>query len=95
MNPVKEFADFEGKTYAPSTRRAYWSAVKKALSIAGKPLDECESYEEPPGAISGEFRPQKVPESATIGSIFKLFGVKSAEKARRNYQLRAHPELGT
>jgi hypothetical protein len=40
------------------------------------------------GAISGEFSPQKVPESATIGSIFKLFGVKSAEKPEEitNYE---------
>jgi hypothetical protein len=36
MNPVKEFAAFEGKSYAESTRRVYRSAVKKALKIAEK-----------------------------------------------------------
>ena len=46
MNPIKEFAGFEGKSYAESTRRVYRSAIKKALKIAEKPLDEYESYEE-------------------------------------------------
>jgi hypothetical protein len=44
MNPIKEFAAFEGKPYAESTRRVYRSVVKKALKIAEKPLDEYESY---------------------------------------------------
>jgi hypothetical protein len=46
MNPIKEFAAFEGKSYAESTRRVYRSAIKKALKIAEKPLDEYEPYEE-------------------------------------------------
>src|SRR5258708_35224353 len=46
MNPIKEFAAFEGKEYAATTRRVYLSAAKKALKILGKTPDNCGSYEE-------------------------------------------------
>ena len=46
MNPIKEFAAFEGKPYAATTRRVYLSAAKKALKIVGKTPESCESYEE-------------------------------------------------
>jgi hypothetical protein len=46
MNPIREFAAFEGKTYAATTRRVYLSAAKKALKILGKTPETCGSYEE-------------------------------------------------
>ena len=46
MNPIKEFAAFEGKTYARTTRRVYLSAAKKALKMLGKTSENCGSYEE-------------------------------------------------
>ena len=46
MNPIDEFAAFEGKVYAATTQRVYLSAAKKALKIVGKTAETCGSYEE-------------------------------------------------
>ena len=46
MDPIKEFAAFEGKVYALTTRRVYLSAAKKALKMLGKTSENCGSYEE-------------------------------------------------
>jgi hypothetical protein len=43
MNPIEEFAAFEGKVYAATTRRVYLSAAKKALKIIGKTPGNCGS----------------------------------------------------
>jgi len=39
MNPFKEFADFEGKAYAATTKRVYLSAARNALKIVGQTPD--------------------------------------------------------
>ena len=75
MNPIKEFAAFEGKSYAESTRRVYRSAIKKALKDCRKTTRRVRILRRTPGAISGKLSPIKVPESATIGSVFELFEV--------------------
>jgi hypothetical protein len=46
MNPIEEFAAFEGKLYSATTRRVYLSAAKMALKIVGKTAENCGSYEE-------------------------------------------------
>ena len=46
MNPFKEFAAFEGKAYAATTKRVYLSAARNALKIVGQTPDTCGSYEE-------------------------------------------------
>jgi hypothetical protein len=80
MNPIKEFAAFEGKTYAPSTRRAYWSAVKKALNIAGKPLDECESYEELLALLRENLAQKKFPKALRLGPFLSFLDSKVPKK---------------
>jgi hypothetical protein len=46
MSPIEEFAAFEGKLYAATTRRVYLTAAKMALKIVGKTAENCGSYEE-------------------------------------------------
>jgi hypothetical protein len=46
MNPLMEFAAFEGKAYAATTKRVYLSAARNALKIVGQTPDTCGSYEE-------------------------------------------------
>ena len=41
-----EFAAFEGKAYAATTKRVYLSAARNALKIVGQTPDNCGSYEE-------------------------------------------------
>jgi hypothetical protein len=88
MNPVKEFAVFEGKTYAPSTRRAYWSAVKKALNIAGKSLDACESYEELLALFRQNLAQKKFPKALRLGPFLSFLESKVPKKPEEiiNYE---------
>jgi len=46
MDPITEFAFFEGRNYATTTRRVYLGAAKTALKLVGKTRDGCESYAE-------------------------------------------------
>jgi hypothetical protein len=46
MNLLNEFAAFDGKVYAETTRRVYVSAAKKALKILGRTPENCGSCEE-------------------------------------------------
>jgi hypothetical protein len=59
MNPFKEFAAFEGKVYAATTKRVYLSAAKKALKIGDKTPEECGFAAGYPGAR------QRAPNSRT------------------------------
>jgi hypothetical protein len=52
MDPIREFAQFQGKKYAPSTRRLYVAAVKKALKRLGKKPEDYGSCE----VMLAEFR---------------------------------------
>src|ERR1700730_16750535 len=46
MDPITEFASFEGRNYTATTRRVYLGAAKTALKLVGKTHDGCESYAE-------------------------------------------------
>jgi hypothetical protein len=94
MNPFKEFAAFEGKLYAASTRRVYLSAVKKALKIAGKTPDDCGSYEELLALLRETQAKQKLPKALKIGPFVSFLDSKIPEKSRGYSRLRAHPGLG-
>ena len=72
MNPFKEFAAFEGKLYAASTRRVYLSAVKTALKIAGIAPDDCGSHEEVLAALLEAQAKQKLPRSLKIGPFLEF-----------------------
>ena len=72
MNPFKEFAAFEGKLYAASTRRVYVSAVKTALKIAGIAPDDCGSHEEVLAVLLEAQAKQKLPRSLKIGPFLEF-----------------------
>ena len=46
MDPITEFASFEGRNYAATTHRVYLGAAKTALKLVGKTRDGGESYAE-------------------------------------------------
>ena len=94
MNPIDEFAVFEGKEYSSSTRRVYLSAAKKALKIAGKPPDDCGSYEELLALLRENQVKRKFPKALKIGPFVSFFGFKNPEKSRGYSRLQAHPGLG-
>jgi hypothetical protein len=80
MNPVKEFAVFEGKKYAASTRRVYRSAVKKALKIAGKAPDECESYEELLALFRENLAQKRFPKALRLAPFLSFLESKLPKK---------------
>jgi hypothetical protein len=80
MNPIMEFAVFEGKTYAQSTRRVYRSAVKKALKIAEKPLDDCESYEELLVLFRENLAQKKFPKALRLAPFLSFLEAKLPKK---------------
>jgi hypothetical protein len=80
MNPVKEFAAFEGKTYAASTRRVYRSAVKKALKIVGKAPDECESYEELLALFQENWAQKRFPKGLRLAPFLRFLESKLPKK---------------
>ena len=77
MNPIKEFAAFEGKVYAATTRRVYLCAAKKALKIVGKTPENCGSYEELLASLRENLAQKKLPKALRIGSAFEFFGFKN------------------
>ena len=94
MNPFKEFAAFEGKVYAATTKRVYLSAAKKALKIVDKTPEECGSYEERLALLRENLTQKKVAKSVANCSAFELFGFKNPQKCREYSGLRPHPGLG-
>ena len=79
MNPIKEFAVFEGKEYAAATRRVYLAAAKKALKILGKTPEDCGSYEELLAFLSENLAERRFAQSVANCSLFELFGFKNSE----------------
>ena len=77
MNPIEEFAAFEGKVYAATTRRVYLSAAKKALKIVGKTPENCGSYEELLASLRENLAQKKLPKALRIASAFEFFGFKT------------------
>lgn len=72
MNLFKEFAAFEGKLYAASTRRVYLCAVKTALKISGIAPDDCRSAEEVRAVLLEVQAKQKLPRSLKIGPFLEF-----------------------
>jgi hypothetical protein len=80
MNPITEFALFEGKTYAESTRRVYRSAVTKALKIAGRSPDDCGSYEELLTLFRENLAQESFPKALRVGPFLRFLESKLSKK---------------
>src|SRR5271157_6536101 len=80
MNPIKEFAAFEGKVYAETTRRVYLSAAKKALKILGKAPEDCGSYEELLASLRENLAQEKLPKALRIAPLLSFLDSKIAKK---------------
>src|SRR5208282_1571113 len=76
MNPIKEFAAFQGKTYAATTRRVYLNAAKKALKIAGKTPENCGSYEELLALLRENRSQKKFPKTLRIAPFLSFLDSK-------------------
>jgi hypothetical protein len=76
MNPIKEFAVFDGKEYAGSTRRVYLSAAKKALKIVGKTADDSQSYEELLALLRENLGMKKFPKALKISPFLSFLDSK-------------------
>lgn len=76
MNPIKEFAVFEGKEYAATTRRVYLAAAKKALKILGKTPEDCGSYEELLAFLSENLAERKLPKALRIAPFLSFLDSK-------------------
>jgi hypothetical protein len=72
VNAFKEFAAFEGKLYAASTRRVYLCAVKTALKIAGIAPDDCGAAEEVRSLLLEAQAEQKLPKFLKIGPFLEF-----------------------
>src|SRR5271166_3141633 len=80
MNPIKEFAAFEGKVYAETTRRVYLSAAKKALKIVGKTPENCGSYEELLASLRENLAQKRLPKALRIAPLLSFLDSKIPKK---------------
>ena len=76
MNPIEEFAAFEGKVYAETTRRVYLSAAKKALKIVGKTPENCRSYEELLALLRENLAQKRLPKGLRIAPFLSFLDSK-------------------
>jgi len=76
MNPINDFAAFEGKKYAATTRRVYLSAAKKALRIVGKTPEDCGSYEELLALLGQNLAEKKLPKAVRITPFLSFLDSK-------------------
>ena len=76
MNPFKEFAAFEGKVYAATTKRVYLSSAKRALEILGKPPENCGSYEELLALLRANVAQNKLPKALRIAPFLNFLESK-------------------
>ena len=81
MNPFKEFAAFEGKVYAATTKRVYLSAAKKALKIVDKTPEECGSYEELLALLRENLAQKKLPKALRIAPLLSFLDSKIPKNA--------------
>ena len=79
-NPIKEFAAFEGKEYAATTRRVYLNAAKKALKILGKTPDNCGSYEELLAVLRENLAQKKFPKALRLAPLVSFLDSKIPKK---------------
>jgi hypothetical protein len=80
MNPIEEFAAFEGKVYAATTRRLYLGAAKKALQIVGKTPENCGSYEELLALLRENLAQKKLPKALRIAPFLRFLDSKIPKK---------------
>ena len=80
MNPIEEFAAFEGKVYAATTRRVYLSAAKKAFKIIGKTPENCGSYQELLASLRENLAQKKLPKALRIGPLLSFLDSKIPKK---------------
>jgi hypothetical protein len=80
MNPIKEFAAFEGKLYAATTRRVYLSAAKRALKIVGQTPDTCGSYEELLALLRESLPQKRLPKGLRIAPFLRFLDLKIPQK---------------
>jgi hypothetical protein len=80
MNPIKEFAAFEGKVYAATTRRVYLSAAKKALKIVGKTPENCGSYQELLASLRENLPQKKLLKGLRIAPFLRFLDSKIPKK---------------
>ena len=77
MNPLKEFALFEGKQYAVTTRRVYLAAAKKALRITGKGGDDdWGSYQTLLAFLRDDSAKRKFPKGLKLGPFLSFLDSK-------------------
>jgi len=76
MNPFKEFAAFEGKVYAATTKRVYLSSAKKALKILEKPPENCGSYEDLLALLRANVAQNKLPKALRIAPFLNFLESK-------------------
>jgi hypothetical protein len=72
MNPIKEFATFEGKAYAATTRRVYLGAAKKGLKLVGRTPEKCGSYEELLALLREHKAQKKLPKALRIAPFLSF-----------------------
>src|SRR5271169_3913143 len=80
MNPIKEFAAFEGKAYAATTKRVYLSAARNALKIVGQTPDTCGSYEELLALLRENLPQQNLPKGLRIAPFLRFLDSKIPKK---------------
>jgi hypothetical protein len=80
MSPIKEFAAFEGKVYAATTRRVYLSAAKKALTIVGKTPENCGSYQELLASLRENLPQKHLPKGLRIAPFLRFLDSKIPKK---------------
>jgi hypothetical protein len=81
MDPIKEFAAFQGKTYAATTRRVYVSAARKALKISGKTPNNCGSYGELLALLEGNLAQMKFPKALKLAPFLRFLESKLPKTA--------------
>jgi len=80
MNPIEEFAAFEGKVYAETTRRVYLSAAKKTLKIVGRTPENCGSYEELLALLRENLAQKRLPKALRIAPFLSFLDSKIPKK---------------
>jgi hypothetical protein len=80
MNPIEEFAAFEGKLYSATTRRVYLSAAKMALKIVGKTAENCGSYEELLASLRENLPQKKLLKGLRIAPFLRFLDSKIPKK---------------
>jgi hypothetical protein len=80
MNPIDEFAAFEGKAYAATTKRVYLSAARNALKFVGQTPETCGSYEELLILLRENLPQRNLPKGLRIAPFLRFLDAKIPKK---------------